>query len=148
MPVSQDNKCVLNTLWQLIISLWFQECCCTSALRNTFWKVLWWNYRSDLTTQCSSLILKSNNHLFGKVFLLWRVYFLSRNAFSRCFKRMALCRLLFSRWFCCLFTQTLVGCFCLTQLLDIVLHCLWACVGSLYFFFITIAKIMPPPFLV
>lgn len=156
MPLSQDNEHVLNTLWQLIISLWFGECHCTSALRNSFWKALWWNYRSGLATQCSSptqcnsLFLKSNNHLFGKVLLLWRVSFLSWNTYSRCFKRMALCRLLFSRWFDCLFSQKVyLG---VAQPNQTCTHytsrCLWACVSSLHIIFLTIAQIMPPPFLV
>lgn len=117
MSISQDNKCALNILWQLIISLWFGECRCTSALKNTFWKALWWNYRSVLTAQCNSFILKSNNHLLGKV--LWTI--LSWNTFSSCFKWMALCRLLFCRRFYCTFTWSW-ALFSQAQLLCIVLH--------------------------
>lgn len=119
MSITQDNNCVLNIFWQLNISLWFRECHCTSALKNTFWKALWWNYRSALTTQCSSFILKSNNHLLGKV--LWTISFLSWNTFSSCFKWMALCGLLFCRWFYCTFSWSWAVC-SQTQLSCVVLH--------------------------
>lgn len=87
---------------QLIISFQSGKWHCTSfnALRNRFWKALWWNYRSKLTTWCKPLILKSYNHLLGKVIAHRRFSFPSLNILNRCvFKWMGLCKLLSYMWF-------------------------------------------------